>query len=291
MIGWLIGAASAIFFSSSSILVRIGQRRKQADDGVLMTVFVNLVILSIVGLFVARPAFDLGGMVALVFGGIVGTVFGRSFQLRAVRLIGPSRASAFITGTPLVAAIGGWIVLGETLAPLEIAGGILVIAGLLWLVRARSGASGTGETVALRSYLVAAGAPVFFGAAFVVRKLGLRFMDSAVFGALIGVAAAFSVLVLIDVVRGSLGERISKNLHPIPWYFVAAGFTTALAILAQFFAFGYLPAWVVGILQGTQGVWTVILGYLFLKGDEQIDSTVLGSVGLVVAGVILIALQ
>ncbi len=291
MIGWLIGAASALFFSASSILVRIGQRRKHADDGVLMTVFVNLVVLSVVGLFVTRPSFDLGGVVALVSGGILGTVFGRSFQLRSVRLIGPSRASAFITGTPLVAAIGGWIVLGEELAPLEAAGGALVVAGLLWLVRVRAGAGGSAEKVPLSSYLVAAGAPVFFGSAFVVRKLGLRYFDSAVLGALIGVAAAFAVLLLIDVVRRQLGQRISKNLRPVPWFFVAAGFTTAMAILSQFYAFGYLPAWVVGILQGTQGIWTVFLGYVFLKGDEKIDSPLLVSVGLVVSGVILIALQ
>ena len=52
-----------------------------------------------------------------------------------------------------------------------------------------------------------------------------------------------------------------------------------------------VPAWVVGILQATQGIWAILLGIVFLKGDERVDSALIGSVLLVVSGVVLIALQ
>ncbi len=290
--GWLFGVASAFFFASGSVLVRIGQRHRAKDDGVLMTVFVNVLVLSVTAAFVARPPWDWGGVLALLLGGVIGTVGGRSFNLRAVRLIGPSRASAFITGTPLMAAIVGWIVLGESLTALEAVGGALVIAGLLWLVRVRAGAGGrSGEKVPISFYLVASAAPMFFGTAFVVRKFGLQYFDSSVWGALLGVVAAFTVLTTNDVVRGNLGERIAMNVRSVPWFFVGAGVATSLALLSQYTAFGYLPAWVVGILQATQGIWAILLGMIFLKGDERVDTALIGSVLLVVSGVVLIALQ
>ncbi len=291
--GFVFGIGSAFFFAASSVLIRIGQRHRKGDDGVLMTVFVNVVVLGVVASLATRPPWSAAGFIALLLGGIVGTVFGRSFNLRAVRLIGPSRASAFITGTPFIAAIVGWFALGEELTVIEAFGGLLVIAGLLWLVRVRAGAAGltAGDRVPLSSYLIALAAPMFFGTAFVIRKWGLQRFDSSLIGAFLGALAAFTVLTLIDVVRGTMKERIAANVHSIPWWFVAAGVTTSLALLSQFTAFGYLPAWVVGILQATQGIWAIMLGIVFLKGDERVDSALIGSVLLVVSGVVLIALQ
>ena len=291
--GWVFGIASAFFFASTSVLVRIGQRQRNTDDGVLMTVFINVIVLGTAAIFVTKPPWDTGGVLALLLGGVVGSVGGRSFNLRAVRLIGPSRASAFITGTPLAAAIIGWFVLGESLTLIEAFGGLLVIAGLLWLVRVRAGAKGilAGERVPLSSYLIAAAAPLFFGTAFVIRKWGLQHFDSSVVGAFLGSAAAFTVLTSIDITRGQIAERVRMNVESIPWWFVAAGVTASLALLSQFTAFGYLPAWVVGILQATQGLWAIGLGILFLKGDERVDSALIGSVVLVISGVALIAVQ
>ena len=110
-------------------------------------------------------------------------------------------------------------------------------------------------------------------------------------GAFVGAASAYLVIVLIDAVRGVLGERAHSNFRDPSWWFVGAGFSTSAALLSQFTAFTYLEAWVVGILQATQGIWIIILSILFLKGDERIDRALIGSVSLVVAGVVLIALQ
>ena len=86
-------------------------------------------------------------------------------------------------------------------------------------------------------------------------------------------------------------DRIAANVHAIPWWFVAAGVTTSIALLSQFSAFAYLPAWVVGILQATQGIWAIGLGMVFLKGDEHVDWHLMASVALVVSGVVLIGIQ
>lgn len=288
--GIFLGISAAFWFSLTSILVRVGQRNRPDDDGVFMSVLVNVVILTVAATLVDWPAWDRSAMVAFVIGGVIGTVGGRTSLLRAVRLIGPSRSNAFLTGAPVVAALGGWLVLGEKITPIELVGGAIVIAGLLWLIQARSGDTGHTKTPMLY-YTIAAGAPVFFGMAFVFRKWGLERFPSSIVGAFVGAASAYLVIVLIDAARGLLPERISSNLRSISWWFVAAGVSSSAALLSQFFAFSYLPAWVVGIFQATQGIWTIALSVLFLKGDERIDAPLLGSVGLVIAGVVLISVQ
>jgi drug/metabolite transporter (DMT)-like permease len=258
-----------------------------------MTVLINVLVLGVVAIFVIAPAFDGAGVVALLLGGMVGTVGGRFFNLRSVRLIGPSRANAFMAGTPVVAAAAGWLVLGEELTPIEALGGAIAIAGLLWLVRGRARVSQEAAEASppVSHYLVAAAAPIFFGLAFVIKKWGLERYPNSVLAAFLGAAAAFTLIVTIDLVRGRIDEVYRANLRSIPWWFVAAGVATSAALLFQFLAFARLPAWVVGVLQSTQGLWTIALSFLFLRGDEHIDRTVIGSVILVVAGVTIIGLQ
>lgn len=291
--GIVFGLLVAIFFAASSLLIRVGQRESPDDDGVFMTLFVNVVLLGIVAIFVSPPAWDTGAILALIAGGIVGSLLGRSFNLRAVRLIGPSRSSAFVVGTPVVAAVVGWFVLDEAIEPLEAVGGALTIAGLLWLTSARAGPATAADRTRPppSSYLIAAAAPVFFGTAFVIRKWGLEFFSNALWAAWIGSIAAFLGVAGVELSRGRFAERARSNFRNVNRWFLLAGFTTAAAVLSQFTAFTFLPAWVVGIFAGTQGIFAMGMSVLFLKGDEYFDIGVVGGITLSTLGVTLISLQ
>ena len=119
---------------------------------------------------------------------------------------------------------------------------IIALAALLWLVNARSRGVESGGAIPLLHYVIASGAPVFFGMAFVFRKWGLERFDSAVIGAFVGALSAYIVIVLIDAVRGMLAERARSNFKDVSWWFVAAGVATSVALLSQFLAFTYLEA-------------------------------------------------
>lgn len=299
MIGVVLGVTTGALFAAGAVLARIGQRHRPNDDGLLMTVLVNVVVLGIIALGVTAPKWSTAGVIGLAVGGVLGTLMGRSTNLRAVRLVGATRTSAFMTGTPLVAAVAGSIMLGETVDVVDGAGGLLVIAGLLALVRARSiptsildgiAAPADERTVRL-GFIFAAAAPVFFGLSFVVKKWGLVRYDSAVLGAFIGALTALLIVVLIDTSSARIGRRIRENFREIPWWFVAAGIAMSGALLTQFAAFSYLDAWLVGVLQGTQGIWALLLGWLFIRKEERIDRWIVVSVLLVAAGVTLIGIQ
>lgn len=287
--GIVFGLLTAVFYASASIFAKVGQRNTD-DDGVYTTVVTNVVALCVVALFVPRPEWDTYAIVAMCAGGIVGTFFGRSLMLRGVRLVGPSRAGAFTTGTPVAAAIAGWIVLGEAITMSEALGGLITVVGLLWLVRSRQAPSAGMEAPPLTGYLIAAAAPMFFGVAFVIRKLGLERFDSPLLGSAIGAVAAFATLSIYAAVRGELGEKIGR-VRNLNRYFVLAGLGTSLALVSQFNAFRTLEAWVVGVFASTQGIWTLLMSWVFLREEEHIDRNVVGAILVVALGVTVISLQ
>ena len=217
--------------------------------------------------------------------------------MRAVRFVGTTRSAAFSTGTPMVAAVFGWIILGESLGVIDIIGGTVVIAGLLVQVGAHSraappkGRAVATEAATLLGYFYAALGPVLLGLAFVIRKWGLRSFDSAVLGALVGSVAALLVICIVDTSKGHLRQRVTDNLRHVSWWLVGAGVATTLALLFQFAAFEFLPAWVVGTLFGTKGLWALVLGYIFLREEERIDRNVIASIAIVTIGIVIISLH
>ncbi len=264
-----------------------------------MTILVNVVVLGVIALNSTAPPWSTSGVLGLAFGGILGSLLGRSANLRAVRLVGATRTSAFMTGSPVVAAAAGWLILGEEVGVLDGIAGLIVIVGLLALIQARSTPTSVLDGVAKPAdphtirigFVVAAAAPIFFGLGFVAKKWGLQRFDDAVLGALIGTIAALTLVVAIDTGAGRIGRRLRDNFHQIPWWFVAAGVATSGALLTQFAAFYHLEAWLVGVLQGTQGIWALLLSWIFIREEERIDGWVVASVLLVAAGVTVIGLQ
>ncbi len=287
--GYVFGVASAFFFASSSILFKIGQRSRPNDDGHLVANFLNATIFGIIAMFVTWPPWNRAGVIALVIGGILGTVFGRFSMLRGIRLIGPTRANTFQTATPVTAAIAGWIALGETISPLEAIGGALSIYGLVRIVRARSSDT-VSEPVPVKFYLIASGAPIFFGVAFVTRKWGLERFPGSVTGAFIGSVAGFFVLSVWEATQSRLMPIFRRTISDPPWPFFVAGIVTGAALLTQFRALGLIDAWIVGILGGMTAIFTPILSILFLKNEEPVTLQLIANIGIVFTGVAIIAI-
>jgi drug/metabolite transporter (DMT)-like permease len=311
-----MGIASAALFGLNAIFVKIGMRRRAVDNGHFMSVLVNVLFLGTLMLWVSLPPWSWVGFTAFVLAGLMTTWVGRGTSFMAIRLLGPARQGAILVSAPLFAAIAGWFVLGEGITLVQATGGVVISIGLLVLLRSRMerenssidrgdivgdvGASATVEVATTRStrlraalrdddftrgFVVAVLAAIFFGSGFVARKWGLSQLPSAVAGAFLGTCTALSMIVLRTLVRGTLRRLIDDNFREIPWWFVAGGTASSLALFLQFSAFDYLPAWVVSLLQGTQAVWTLVWASIFLRDEERIGRALIVSVALVVLGV------
>jgi drug/metabolite transporter (DMT)-like permease len=71
-----------------------------------------------------------------VFSGALSTGLAYALWNVAVNVVGPARTSAFNNLVPFVALATGYVLLGEPVTGIQLAGGLLIIGGL-WLVRRR----------------------------------------------------------------------------------------------------------------------------------------------------------
>jgi drug/metabolite transporter (DMT)-like permease len=306
-LGLLLSLASASFFGISSIFARIGMRRRASDDGHFMSVVVNMILLGGALLFVSLPRLDGPGLVAFVLAGLLSTGLGRRSAFKSVRLIGPARQGAFYISAPLFTALAEWLALGTTLAPLQIVGGLVVLGGLGISIRSRMAAEAMPVaavgglpdedlgTSTRRSFTWGAIhgtlAAFFFGVGIVVRKYGITQYPSALAGAFLGASAALFMILATSLVRGRLRQLVRDNLRDIPWWFVATGLATGVALFLQFSAFLYFPAWLVSLFLGTTGLWTLLWSYLFLREEEGIGWQLVVSIVLVAAGAALMTVR
>jgi len=88
--------------------------------------------------FVVRPPWTVpwsqyGGELGLYVGGvvIVATVVPYLFSVGSVRLIPAARVGLTSTSEPVIAAIAAWLLIGQSLEPLQVVGGIIVVVGIL----------------------------------------------------------------------------------------------------------------------------------------------------------------
>lgn len=75
-------------------------------------------------------AASLRSLTALVFLVLFATIIAFFCYNYALTQISAASAAVFINGIPVVAAAGAWVILGETLAPLQLAGGATVVASV-----------------------------------------------------------------------------------------------------------------------------------------------------------------
>jgi drug/metabolite transporter (DMT)-like permease len=315
-VGITLALASAAAFALQSILVRIGQRTRDSDDGHFMSVSMNAIVVLAVLPFSTFYQWSWSAFVAFLLGGIGTTWLGRGTALRAIRLIGPTRQGAFLISSPIFTGLAAWVLLEETPAPLQLLGGVLVLTGLGVLVRSKlaaealllegpgavgrddqtrreTGSVATEDPIVssrTRGYAIALLSAITFGLGFVARAVGLDNYPNAVVGALVGALVSLALIVGRELIRDGLGTLIHNNVRNVPLWFVAGGLLSGVGLLAGFSAFLYLPAWAVSVLKGTQGLWTLLWSYLFIREEEQLNWITLLSVTLTSGGVSVIAL-
>lgn len=89
------------------------------------------------------------GWAAVAYLGILGSGISYGFWNSGVGKLGPSRTVAFIYFQPFITLIGAKFMLGESISPLAVAGGILILGAVYWINGGRAGAE-TGKKIYCR---------------------------------------------------------------------------------------------------------------------------------------------
>lgn len=133
--GILLSLAAAL--TNAVFMVGVARLLKDIETPVFNAYFSTIVAVAVGILGLARGelslAFDFQASVAIVVLGIVTTVLAMAALLRGIKQIGASRASIISTFEPVATALLGFMVLGEMLSARQIAGGLVVLAGVFIL--------------------------------------------------------------------------------------------------------------------------------------------------------------
>jgi drug/metabolite transporter (DMT)-like permease len=122
---------TAIFFSFSGRLV--GSQVVNRSRLVFALGFISLTHLLLQGSLLPLSAepFRWGW---LALSSVLGLVLGDSFLFRAYATIGPRYSMLMMSSVPIVSTVLAWIFLGETVGPIEMAGILVTVAGVGWVV-------------------------------------------------------------------------------------------------------------------------------------------------------------
>jgi drug/metabolite transporter (DMT)-like permease len=136
MLGILLGIAAAVDYA---IYILLGSRivRRSGPLGsttviIISTASVYAGIVAIRG--VTFPATSNGWM-AIIAIALISTVLAFTTFFGGLKRIGPTSASTLSTFEPIVAVILAAIVLGESISPVELLGGVLILAAVVVLTR------------------------------------------------------------------------------------------------------------------------------------------------------------
>ncbi len=136
--GIALGLCAAAFYS---VYIVVGARELKDVDSLASATVVCLSAATVMAFAAlamgASVPGDAQGWAAVVAIAVVSTVVAMLAFFAGLKLVGPGVASIVSTLEPVVTVALAWLVLGERLEPLQLAGGALVLASAAWLARAR----------------------------------------------------------------------------------------------------------------------------------------------------------
>lgn len=133
-IGIVLGLAAAVFQAIYALIAGRGYptlTAGQAAMSITSVAAVGYLAIALIGGSAAALAepFDGGGWIWLLMGAVIGLAIPTSAVLAGFRQVGPARASILMLLEPVVGVLLAAIFISEHPSPLQLAGGLMVLAG------------------------------------------------------------------------------------------------------------------------------------------------------------------
>ncbi len=168
--------ATALFADEASH--RLGSLTVNVIRLVLGSVFLGLILCLTIGVPYPRYA-DGPTWLWLALSALVGYLFGDFCLFNSYLVIGARFGQLFMTLAPPMAAIAGWIMLGETLSWRSILAMLVTISGIAISILAKGQDKKMHFTLPLKGILLGLGAGAGQGVGLVLSKVGMQHYEAA----------------------------------------------------------------------------------------------------------------
>ncbi len=228
----------------------------------------------------------------LAISGLIGFVFGDTWFIRAMVILGAGRAGLMASLAPLFTALVGWPLLGERLGPQAWLGMALTVAGVAWVMMARDTREHAREHGRIGPGVVAG----FLGAlgqavGYVLSKLALRSGIDPLSANTIRIVAAALAIGTLTALRGELVPTVTALRDRAAVGFMAAGtlFGPVLGVLLSLTALQFTQAGVAASIIAVYPIPALAISSRF-HGEPLSARSLLGAV-LAVTGVVVLFLR
>ncbi len=278
----LLALAAAVCFAIALILTQYGLRTMPSWRSPIYSIGGSAILAWVLAAIFVDPA-GFNFKAALIFAG-VGVVFPVTASILSVRSnekLGPAVAGAVGNVTPLFAVLGAVLFLGERLKLVQVAGLVLVVAGV-GLLALRGGTGGRQWKIAV--LLLPLTAALVRGAVQPMIKTGLTLWHEPMAAAAIGYTMSTIVILLLV---GRRAWRTGPAHRSGVMWFTAVGVFNGAATFLLYAALGLGSISVVAPLVAIFPLIAVVLSLVFLRG-EQLHVIGLAGILVSVGGVILL---
>jgi drug/metabolite transporter (DMT)-like permease len=294
-VGELLAIASCLLFAVNVLMIGPASRRIPQDLGFLLALASNVavaVVVVVVQYVVSSPgAVEWDAVALFALGGLLTSYLGRWFFMRSVTTIGPTRASALQSTSPVFTGLAAWILLGETLPPEAILCGLTVLAGLYLTSRPTVSAGAmVADRMGSRSIPVTEIGLGLLGAAAyglgnVARGAGVRDWEAPIVGALTGAAAGLLLYAVANTDLRKLSSAL-RGADPVGrWLWFVAGTLTIGAQTCLIAASLYIPVAIGVVISSAVPLVVLPVSVLFFRRTEAVGPvTGLGAL-LILAGI------
>jgi len=277
----VIALVTAITNAVSALFISKGMRGSNALSAALISTSVQAGVLTAV-LILQLPSLNWMAVALFALSGVFALGVGRLLYFVAVGRIGLAVSSAIIGCNPLISALLAIVLLGEGFVLAVFVGALLVVIGIFLLTGVTRQTFGGGALVV--PFLSA----FSYSLANVIRKAALNLQPEPTLGAQIGAMTGSLCLLSYLMATGRLGE-IRTDRSGLG-YFSAAGVTQALGWFALMVAMEMGTVAVVTTIVFSYPLFSLLLSWMFLRGQEEINLRVIAGCVLIVAGVIAVTL-
>jgi uncharacterized membrane protein len=265
----------------SAILVSKGLEESNPISSVLISNLVQTLCLMVL-FIVNTPDLNWTAITFFAVSGIFAFGLARLLYFMSIEQLGVSISSAIIGINPLLSTLLAAILLGENIVPSALTGAILVVTGIYLL-------SGTkGRSIIRRSIIIPILSTTSYAISTVLRKGGLNIQPDPIFGAqIVAISGTLSFLTYLAI-SGKLSEiRVSKRSII---YFSTSGLVLGIGWIAFMTALEMGNVSVVTTIVFSYPLFSLILSWFFLKGQEDLSLRVVTGCIVIVIGVILVTL-
>lgn len=307
MLGALLAVVAAACFGFNNASARRGVLSGTAVQALAVTMPIGVAVFLVLGLAFGQWAdlsgFRLRGVLFFVAAGIGHFVWGRYFNMQALKtaganVVGPVQQTGLLLGLTLAV-----VVLGETLTPLKIVGIVLVVSAPAYILRMRrrqqraeAAISGGGKPAftpnMARGYAFALLSAMGYGSSSVLIKLGIEASGGhSLVGGFISYGAAALVVLALLLARPPLMADVRSIDRQATRWFATSGVAVGVSQMFRFVALSLAPVTVIQPLQNLAVIFRMIFGWLINREHELFDRYVVIGMFLSFTGAVCLSLS